>query len=206
MTCAQHPWRGDGRALESLLDTASDTLILSPVLEPETWQAAAEARGEARTRQVEGLMLKRLGSCYGVGRKRGDWWKWKVDPYTVDAVMIYAQAGRGRRSNLHTDYTFAVWDDDTLVPIAKAYSGLSNDEISTLDKWIRQHTVERFGPVRSVVPEQVFELAFEGISPSTRHKSGVAVRFPRIARWRQDLGARDADTLAGVRQIMETQR
>ena len=201
----QEPLHRRRERLHSLLENAGTRLLVSPILPCEDWRAAAVARASAREHQVEGLMLKRRDSAYGVGRRRGDWWKWKVEPYTVDAVMIYAQAGRGRRSNLYTDYTFAVWDGDTLVPIAKAYSGLNNDEIRRLDKWIRRHTVERFGPVRSVVAEQVFELAFEGINASTRHKSGVAVRFPRIARWRHDLGAADADSLAAVRQMIGQQ-
>jgi len=143
-------------------------------------------------------MLKRLASPYQSGRRRGDWWKWKIDPLTVDAVLLYAQAGHGRRSTLHTDYTFGLWDDGRLVPVAKAYSGLDDSEIAALDRWIRAHTLERFGPVRSVPPEQVFELAFEGVNRSSRHKSGVAVRFPRILRWRQDKRAADADALAAL--------
>ena len=147
-------------------------------------------------------MLKHREAPFHTGRKRGNYWKWKVDPYTVDAVMLYAQAGHGKRSNLYTDYTFGVWDGDNLVPIAKAYSGLHNKAISQLDKWIRKNTVERFGPVRSVTPEQVFELAFEAINTSSRHKSGIAVRFPRIARWRHDLNAKDADTLTDVKRMI----
>ncbi len=131
-------------------------------------------------------MLKRLDSPYGVGRRRGDWWKWKIDPFTVDAVLIYAQPGSGKRASLLTDYTFGVWDDGALVPFAKAYSGLSNEEIAELDGWIRRHTRERFGPVRHVEPVQVFELGFEAIARSSRHRSGIAVRFPRMLRWRRD--------------------
>jgi DNA ligase-1 len=148
-------------------------------------------------------MLKRRDAAYGVGRRRGPWWKWKVQPYTADAVMVYAQAGHGRRASLHTDYTFAVWDEDRLVPFAKAYSGLTDEEIRKLDAWIRRNTVEKFGPVRSVKAEQVFELAFEGIQSSPRHKSGVAVRFPRILRWRPDKKPEDADTIATLRALME---
>ena len=148
-------------------------------------------------------MLKRRDAAYGVGRRRGPWWKWKVQPYTADAVMVYAQAGHGRRASLHTDYTFAVWDEDRLVPFAKAYSGLTDEEITKLDAWIRRNTVEKFGPVRSVKAEQVFELAFEGIQSSPRHKSGVAVRFPRILRWRTDKKPEDADTIATLRALME---
>ncbi|MGH8072466.1 MAG: ATP-dependent DNA ligase, partial [Lysobacter sp.] len=134
-------------------------------------------------------------------RKRGDWWKWKVDPLTVDAVLVYAQSGSGRRSTLYTDYTFALWDGDALVPVAKAYSGLDDKEILQLDRWIRANTVERFGPVRSVAPEHVFELGFEGVNVSKRHKSGVAVRFPRILRWRTDKPASEADHVDALRAL-----
>jgi DNA ligase-1 len=148
------------------------------------------------------MMLKRLDSPYGVGRKRADWWKWKIDPFSVDAVLIYAQPGSGRRASLLTDYTFGVWDQGELVPFAKAYSGLSNEEIDELDRWIRRHTRERFGPVRHVEPVQVFELGFEAIARSTRHRSGIAVRFPRMLRWRRDKPAAEADTLETVRQLL----
>ncbi|MGB4859969.1 MAG: ATP-dependent DNA ligase, partial [Dokdonella sp.] len=185
------------RQLGDLLQTlpSDSSLKLSEAIVADDWNALAALRDESRARGVEGLMLKRLSSHYQTGRRRGDWWKWKVDPYTLDAVLIYAQAGHGRRSTLYTDYTFAVWDDDKLVPVAKAYSGLTDIEIEKLDRWIRSHTLERFGPVRSVQPMQVFELAFEAINVSARHKSGVAVRFPRILRWRTDKTAADADTL-----------
>ena len=146
-------------------------------------------------------MLKRCASTYQVGRRRGDWWKWKIDPLNVDAVLIYAQSGSGRRSTLFTDYTFALWDGDTLVPVAKAYSGLDDREILQLDRWIRAHTLERFGPVRSVEPAHVFEIGFEAVNRSTRHKSGIAVRFPRILRWRHDKGPRDADRLDTLRAL-----
>ena len=148
-------------------------------------------------------MLKRLTSPYGVGRKRGDWWKWKIDPHTIDAVLIYAQPGSGKRASLLTDYTFGLWDDGELVPVAKAYSGLTNDEIAEMDRWIRRHTVERFGPVRHVEPVHVFELGFEAIAPSSRHRSGVAVRFPRMLRWRKDKPASEADTLATLEALMQ---
>ncbi|MEO1575465.1 MAG: ATP-dependent DNA ligase, partial [Pseudomonadota bacterium] len=187
--------------LAEVVRAAPSVLQLSPLVEAASWEDAAAMREQSREREVEGLMIKRLDAPYGTGRTHGPWWKWKVEPHTVDAVMLYAQPGHGRRANLYTDYTFAVWDDDRLVPIAKAYSGLSNAEITELDKWIRRHTKERFGPVRSVAPEQVFELKFEAINASTRHKSGIAVRFPRIARWRRDLKPADADTLAGVREL-----
>jgi DNA ligase-1 len=180
----------------------SGTLLLSPAVTATSWSAMRDTWSGAREMHAEGLMLKRLDAPYGVGRRRGGWWKWKVQPYAVDAVMIYAQAGHGRRASLSTDYTFAVWDGGALVPFAKAYSGLTDAEIRDLDAWIRRNTVEKFGPVRSVKPEQVFELAFEGIQPSSRHKSGVAVRFPRIARWRKDKKAEDADTLATLHSLM----
>ena len=161
----------------------------------ESWSDLAARRELSREMGVEGLMLKRRASPYGVGRKRGDWWKWKIDPYSVDAVLIYAQPGSGKRASLLTDYTFGLWHDGALVPVAKAYSGLTNDEIAELDRWIRRHTVERFGPVRHVEPIQVFELGFEAIARSARHRSGVAVRFPRMLRWRRDKPAAEADRL-----------
>lgn len=180
-----------------------DRLILSPAVAADSWEALAAARQESRDRQAEGLMLKRLDSVYHVGRKRGDWWKWKVSPYTVDAVLTAAQRGSGKRASLYTDYTFSVWDDSgKLVSFAKAYSGLTDQEIAKVDAFIRRHMVEKFGPVRTVKPELVFELAFEGIQRSTRHKSGIAVRFPRILRWRDDKKAEDADTLAIIRAML----
>ncbi len=187
--------------LEALLP-GGGMLRTSPLIAAESWAALDPLRAESRARGVEGLMLKRRTSAYGVGRRKGDWWKWKIDPYTIDAVLIYAQPGSGRRASLLTDYTFGVWDGDELVPIAKAYSGLSNDEIAEIDRWIRRHTRERYGPVRHVEPLQVFELGFEAIAPSPRHRSGIAVRFPRMLRWRRDKGPRDADTLDSVRKLM----
>ena len=195
------------RMLEQRLSAgAPGVLRASPVVSggggPDTWEHLALMREESRGRGVEGLMLKRRSSPYGVGRRRGDWWKWKIDPYTIDAVLIYAQPGSGRRASLLTDYTFGVWDNGELVPIAKAYSGLSNDEIAEADRWIRRHTRERFGPVRHVEPVQVFELGFEGIAVSSRHRSGIAVRFPRMLRWRTDKKAEEADTLETVRRLL----
>lgn len=190
--------------LTSLIAPLSlDRLRLSESLAANSWDELADYREQSRQRQVEGLMLKHINATYQTGRKRGYWWKWKIEPYTIDAVMLYAQAGHGKRANLFTDYTFGVWQEDKLVPVAKAYSGLDNSEINELDKWIRRNTIERFGPVRSVHCEQVFELAFEGINLSTRHKSGIAVRFPRIARWRKDLAPRDADTLDDVKRLID---
>jgi DNA ligase-1 len=175
---------------------------LSPAVPGATWEELASARQDSRARQVEGLMLKRLDSPYRVGRQRGDWWKWKISPHTIDAVLIYAQRGSGKRASLYTDYTFGVWDEGELVPVAKAYSGLTDAEIRQVDAFVRKNTVEKFGPVRSVTPELVFELAFEGIQRSARHKSGVAVRFPRILRWRTDKKAADADTLTRVKALL----
>jgi DNA ligase-1 len=177
-------------------------IVLSAAVPFDSWETLAELRRESRDRRVEGFMLKRLGSPYRVGRKRGDWWKWKIEPYSIDCVMIYAQPGHGRRASLMTDYTFAVWDNGELVPFAKAYSGLTNEEIAKVDAWVRRNTVEKFGPVRRVKPELVFELAFEGIQNSPRHRSGIAVRFPRIARWREDKKPEDADSIATIRSLL----
>jgi len=190
------------RALEGLVsDLEAVHICTSPLLTQATWHELSDARSTAREHNAEGLMLKRVDSAYAAGRTRGTWWKWKIEPYRVDAVLLYAQPGSGRRASLLTDYTFGVWDQGALVPFAKAYSGLTDAELRQVDNWIRLHTVERFGPVRHVEPIQVFELAFEAIQVSTRHKSGVAVRFPRIARWRRDKLAQDADTLDTLRAL-----
>ena len=193
------------RRLEMHLPSAA-VLRTSQIVSAGSWCELAELRQTSRALGVEGLMLKRRTSAYGVGRRRGDWWKWKIDPYTIDAVLIYAQPGSGRRASLLTDYTFGVWDEGELVPIAKAYSGLSNEEISEMDRWIRRHTRERFGPVRHVEPVHVFELGFEGIAASPRHRSGIALRFPRMLRWRTDKKVEDADTLEHVRGILASAR
>lgn len=188
--------------LETLLRQHPDPrLSLSPAVSPASWEAAAALRMESRERDVEGFMLKRASAPYQSGRRRGDWWKWKIEPLTIDAVLLYAQSGHGRRSTLYTDYTFGLWQGDALVPIAKAYSGLDDKEILELDRWLRAHTRERFGPVRSVDPVQVFELGFEGVNLSKRHKSGVAVRFPRILRWRRDKPADQADQLDTLKAL-----
>ena len=184
---------------------AESRLLLSPIVAAESWADARDAHARSREQLAEGLMLKRRDSTYGVGRRKGGWWKWKVQPFSVDAVMIYAQAGHGRRASLHTDYTFAVWRDEVLVPVAKAYSGLTDVEIRELDVWIRRNTIEKFGPVRHVQPVHVFELAFEGIQLSPRHKSGVAVRFPRILRWRRDKAISEADTLDALHTLLKQQ-
>lgn len=175
---------------------------LSPTVEAGDIDSLAAARAEARTHNAEGLMLKRQDSPYLAGRKKGDWWKWKVDPLTIDAVMIYAQSGSGRRANLFTDFTFAVRDGDDLVPFTKAYSGLTDAEFRQITAWVRRNTLQRFGPVRQVTPEHVFEIAFEGIQESPRHKSGVALRFPRMARWRQDKPLAEIDTLDDLKEML----
>lgn len=177
-------------------------LVLSPIVQAASWDSLKLLRQESRERKVEGFMLKRGDSPYRVGRRRGDWWKWKIQPYSVDAVLIYAQPGSGRRASLFTDYTFGVWDSGKLVPFAKAYSGLTDEEIREVDSFVRRNTIEKFGPVHAVKPELVFELAFEGIQLSPRHRSGIAVRFPRMARWRQDKKAEDADTIETIRALL----
>ncbi len=191
------------RRLGALVESArGGRLLLSATVPAPDWTAATAARREAREVGAEGLMLKRLSAGYGVGRRRGDWWKWKVDPLTVDAVLIYAQPGSGKRAGLFTDYTFGLWEGSHLVPFAKAYSGLTDDEIRKVDAFVRRNTLEKFGPVRTVKPELVFELHFEGIQRSSRHKSGIAVRFPRMGRWRTDKKAEEADTIESVRELL----
>ena len=188
------------QALAHLLQSASALqLQLSADIAFTQWEQLTALREQSAQKNAEGLMLKLRESPYLEGRKRGTWWKWKVAPFTIDAVLVYAQSGSGRRSTLHTDYTFAVWNEEgVLVPVAKAYSGLTDAELGKMDKWIRSHTIERFGPVRSVQPEMVFEIAFEGVNRSSRHKSGVAVRFPRILRVREDKKAADADRISAL--------
>lgn len=181
------------------------TLGLSASIDSPSWMSLATLRDGARAKGVEGLILKKWHSAYGAGRQRGAWWKWKSDPFVFDGVLLYAAPGHGRRSNLYTDYTFGVWDGDALVPVAKAYSGLTDEEIRRLDKWIRTNTREKFGVVRSVEPVHVFELAFEGIAKSTRHKSGIAMRFPRIKQWRSDKATKEADTLANLQLLLAQQ-
>lgn len=181
----------------------STQLRISPTVHADSWEELKQQRERSRSLSVEGLMLKRLAAPYRVGRQRGDWWKWKVNPYTIDAVLIYAQPGSGKRASLFTDYTFGVWDKGKLVPIAKAYSGLTDEEIRRVDDFVRQNTVDKFGPVRVVKPELVFELAFEGIQRSTRHKSGIAVRFPRMNRWRTDKPPEEADTIETISALLQ---
>ena len=203
----QEPFAKRREILERLYtEVASEDipLHLSESINFGNWEEAAAERENAREVMSEGLMLKRLDSPYLVGRKKGDWWKWKVEPLTIDAVLTYAMRGHGRRSNLFTDYTFGLWDEqkEELVTFAKAYSGLTDMEFRQLDAWIKRNTVERFGPVRSVTPHHVFEIAFEGIAESNRHKSGVATRFPRILRWRTDKKIEDANTLKDLKALI----
>ena len=194
------PYGERRRQLESWLaeQPVDSPFMLSENVSFSNWPELAEQREASRSIGSEGLMLKQWGSPYKTGRKKGDWWKWKVDPFTMDAVLIYAQQGHGRRSNLFTDYTFAVWNDDQteLITVTKAYSGLTDAEFREITRFVRKNTIERFGPVRSVKPELVFEIAFEGIAASNRHKSGIALRFPRMKRWRRDKPAKEANTLS----------
>lgn len=208
-------WRNHTQAerraqLEQVVTQCNQPVLLaSPLLTATTWEALAEQREASRSLGVEGMMLKARDGLYGVGRTKdmGVWWKWKVDPFSVDAVLIYAQRGHGRRASLYSDYTFAVWDgpagsERTLVPFAKAYSGLTDEEMRKVDAIVRKTTVEKFGPVSSVTPSMVFELGFEGIALSKRHKSGIAVRFPRMLRWRQDKAVDEADSLATLQDLL----
>ena len=188
----------DRRAGLAALIPAAGPLLLSPQLDGDL----AALRDAARAQGAEGLMIKHRASPYAVGRRKGAWWKWKVDPYSVDAVMIYAQAGHGRRANLYTDFTFALRDGDALVPVARAYSGLTDAEFAEISAWVRAHTQDRWGPVRAVPAELVFELAFEGVQSSPRHKSGVALRFPRMVRWRRDKPASEIDTVDSLRALI----
>ena len=210
-----HDWRNHPQAerraqLEQVIAQCNQPVLLpSPLLTGATWQDLAQQREDSRRLGVEGMMLKARDGLYGVGRTKdmGVWWKWKVDPFSVDAVLIYAQRGHGRRASLYSDYTFAVWDgppgsERTLVPFAKAYSGLTDEEMRKVDAIVRKTTVEKFGPVSSVTPSMVFELGFEGIALSKRHKSGIAVRFPRMLRWRQDKSVEDADNLATLQDLL----
>jgi len=183
--------------------TSSHQLIISELVAFKTLEDLLKERENSRAHHVEGLMLKRNSSCYQVGRKRGDWWKWKVDPLVIDAVMIYAMKGHGRRANLYTDYTFAVWNGDELVPFTKAYSGLTDEEFRQVDRFVKANVKEKFGPVRSVKPELVFEIAFEGITKSSRHKSGISLRFPRMNRWRTDKKVEEANTLQDLEAMLE---
>ncbi|KAB8041791.1 ATP-dependent DNA ligase [Janthinobacterium aquaticum] len=209
----QRPQHERRALLEQIVAQLAQPLLrLSPRIVAGSWDELAAIRNESRARGVEGMMVKAVSAAYGVGRTKdvGTWWKWKIDPYSIDAVLIYAQAGHGRRASLYTDYTFAVWDapagegERKLVPFAKAYSGLTDAEISKVDAVIRKTTIEKFGPVRSVKPSMVFEIGFEGIAASSRHKAGIAVRFPRILRQRDDKKVAEADTLAMLKALLDT--
>ncbi|MDP4711076.1 MAG: ATP-dependent DNA ligase [Saprospiraceae bacterium] len=202
----QHSFADRRKALCHLLEQPDmpEVLKISPELPFTDWAAVARERADSRKYHCEGLMLKHKDSTYQQGRKKGEWWKWKVDPMTIDAVMIYAQQGHGRRANLFTDFTFAVRDGEAWVPFTKAYSGLTDAEFQAITHWVRKNTLERFGPVRSVSPVQVFELAFEGISASPRHKSGIALRFPRMLRWRKDKQPEAANTLQDLKDMLES--
>jgi DNA ligase-1 len=199
----QLPMQQRREYLKQVIKGVGYPMLLSPLVEFSQWKELVEVREQSREHFSEGLMIKRKNSEYKTGRKRGDWWKWKIDPMSIDAVMIYAQRGHGRRANLYSDYTFAVWDGDNLVPFTKAYSGLTDKEMLAVDKFVKQNTIERFGPVRSVTPELVFEIGFEGIQKSPRHKSGVALRFPRMLRWRTDKPAKEANTLEDLKAILD---
>jgi DNA ligase-1 len=198
------PFEDRRAALDALLaDMPGDAPVrASPIVRFDSWDALAKNRADARDRRAEGVMLKRADSPYHAGRKKGDWWKWKLDPLTIDAVMIYAQQGHGRRANLFTDFTFAVRDGNDLVPFTKAYSGLTDEEFRRITQWVRRNTLQRFGPVRQVKAEHVFEIAFEGIQESPRHKSGVALRFPRMKRWRHDKPVNEANTLDDLKEML----
>jgi len=225
------------RAVLERIVAAQRGLVLSPIEVRGDWTEYATLRGEARARGVEGFVLKHRDARYGTGRRKqddlagGTWWKWKIDPFSVDCVLVYAQAGHGRRASVYTDYTFAVWnrtprdadeveaaldaiatrgalasDALQLVPFAKAYSGLTDEEFRRVDRIVRRDTIEKFGPVRSVRPSLVFELGFEGIQRSARHKSGIAVRFPRMLRIRDDKPLHEADTLAHLEALLALQQ
>jgi len=200
----ERPLKERRAQLEKIIRNVNQPLLhISPVIPYNTWQELAEARQESRDKGSEGVMLKKKGSPYQVGRRRGDWWKWKIDPLVIDAVMVYAQKGHGRRSNLYTDYTFAVKDGEKLVTFTKAYSGLTDKELGEVDAFVKRNSLEKFGPVRTVRPELVFEIAFEGIAASGRHKSGVALRFPRINRWRKDKKPEEINTLEDLKKMLE---
>ncbi len=202
--CRDTPLQQRRKILEEIvLQCNHPALILSPVIAFTAWEQLAGIRSASREMGAEGLMLKKKDSVYQAGRKRGDWWKWKIDPLVIDCVMIYAQKGHGRRSNLYTDYTFAVKDGDKLVSFTKAYSGLTDKEFAQVDNFVKRNSLEKFGPVRTVKPELVFEIAFEGIAASARHKSGVALRFPRMSRWRKDKRPDEINTLQDLKKMLE---
>jgi DNA ligase-1 len=187
---------------EILFSFQNKSIQLSEKINFDSWNELAATRKKSRDNNSEGIMLKRKDSVYKVGRKRGDWWKWKIDPLTIDCVMVYAAKGSGRRSNLYTDYTFAVKDGNELITFTKAYSGLTDKEFAEIDQFVKRNSLEKFGPVRTVKPELVFEIAFEGIATSNRHKSGVALRFPRMNRWRKDKTVDEINTLDDLKEML----
>ena len=200
----EYPLSERRRTLEEVVAWVNHPVLkLSPIIPFDTWEALRNFHRQSREMGSEGIMLKRKNSVYQAGRKRGDWWKWKIDPLVIDAVMIYAQKGHGRRSNLYTDYTFAVSDSNGLIPFAKAYSGLTDKEIEEVDQFVKSNSLERFGPVRTVKPALVFEIAFEGIASSKRHKSGISLRFPRINRWRRDKSLSEINSLDDLKKMLE---
>lgn len=199
----ERPYAQRRRQLMSLLqENPSPRILLSEQVTFNSWEELSQIRVNARQYHSEGLMLKKLASTYLTGRKRGSWWKWKIDPLTIDAVLIYAQRGHGRRASWYTDFTFAVWQNQQLIPFTKSYSGLTDEEFKEVNRFIRQHTLEKFGPVAVIKPDLVFEIAFEGIQSSSRHKSGIALRFPRILRWRKDKPATTANTLDDLKELL----
>lgn len=201
--CRAKPLIERRKILEEIIEVTNHPLLkISTTISFKNWDELAELKQTARDYVAEGIMLKKKNSAYQVGRKVGDWWKWKTDPFTIDAVLIYAQKGHGRRSNLYTDYTFAVKDGDKLVSFTKAYSGLTDKELIEVDAFVKKNSIEKFGPVRTVQPQLVFEIAFEGIAESKRHKSGVALRFPRIARWRRDKPVEEINTLEDLQNLL----
>lgn len=203
--CRHQPLDKRREVLEDIVTKVNHpVLIISPVIKFDSWQQLAATRDDSRNMGAEGVMLKKKSSIYQVGRKVGDWWKWKIDPLVIDAVMVYAQKGHGRRSNLYTDYTFAVKNGDKLVTFTKAYSGLTDKEFAQVDAFVKRNSLEKFGPVRTVKPELVFEIAFEGIAASSRHKSGVALRFPRISRWRRDKKPDEINSLEDLKTMLNT--
>ncbi|PZX46168.1 DNA ligase-1 [Roseinatronobacter thiooxidans] len=197
------PFSARRAALEAAVQTLDPARIdLSALLPFDDWHALATLRAAPPEPVIEGVMIKHRDSPYLAGRIKGHWFKWKRDPMLVDAVLLYAQRGHGKRSGYYSDFTFGVWDGPTLVPVGKAYFGFTDAELKALDRFVRDNTVDRFGPVRAVKPEKVVEVAFEGLNRSPRHKSGVAMRFPRIARIRDDKPASEADTLDALMRLL----
>jgi DNA ligase-1 len=202
--CRGKPLGNRIQQLKKLIGKVDDHRLLpSEIIDFSNWEELIEIRKKSRSLKTEGLMLKKKKSIYETGRKRGSWWKWKIAPLTIDGVMIYAQKGHGRRADLYSDYTFAVWHEDELIPFAKAYSGLTDGEMKKVDAFVKKNTKEKFGPVRTVKPELVFEIAFEGIQESYRHKSGIALRFPRIKRWRMDKPIAEANKLSDLQELLK---